>query len=370
MTRSPIRVFHLASTLGPVAGAKALSLLAPALPRSAVESTVGVLGQERTFAAPLINAGIDVRALVVRPGFDPAGWLRVRTVVSAERPDVLHAWDRRAAGIAWFLTRPRIGLSPAPRIVLSDADRPIPGLPKPFMRHVLRSADRVLAFGSAEAGRYRAWGVPDTRLVVTPQAVAPASMHANIRPSLGVPPDARYLVAVSGFHGPSAVKGAVWAFDIIRYIDPTIRLVVVGDGPARGRVERFARAVGSTDNRVVFVGERTDVPAILAGATAVWITAARGGTNVALEALAAGSPVVGYRTADLEQVISDNETGWLIPPGDRVALAGRTLELIDNSSLRGRIARAGQIAATTQFNIAPVANCMRDAYHALTAKLE
>ncbi len=366
MTPMPIRVFHLVSTLGPVAGAKTLSLLGPALPRSAFEQVVGVFGSGRTFAKALTDGGIEVRSLPLHPGFDPAGWLRVRSAVSAERPDVLHAWGPWAARVAWLSTRPRVGVSPAPRLVISAADQAQLGWLSHFARQAFRAADRVIAFGPAEADRYRAMGVTDDKLSVAPFAVAQVPSPGDVRLSLDLPAGVPYLVAVGGFDAAAGLKDAVWAFDVIRYTDSAIRMVIVGDGPERKRVERFARAVGATDNRVVFVGERSDVPQILAGAKAAWMTAKRGGIHVTLEAVAAGTPVVGFRTPDLVTVIADGETGILVPPGDRIALAGRTLELLDDPGLQDRIGRAGQIAATTQFSISPVAKALEAAYHAMT----
>lgn len=355
MTPPAIRVFHLADTLGPTAGAKMLSLVAPALPRE-IGQTVGVLNRDRTLARSLSDAGIGIVPLPTRRVFDPPGWRAVRTAVREFRPTILHAWGPRAAGFAWALRN----IGPRAAIVISSADRPADGWGGRIVRRAVRSADSVVAFGPAEATRYAG-----DRLTVAPLAVSAASQPGDTRASLGIPADAPYLVAVGGFDADAGLIDAAWAFDVVRYTFPAARLVLVGGGPDRGKVEAFVRSVMPTDNRVIFAGVRTDVPSILAGAAGVWVTHRRGGTHVALEALAAGTPVIGYRTPDLAAVVTDEITGFLVPPGDRPALSRRALELLDDPDLRDRMGKAGQITATSQFAVPPVAAAVVSAYHAM-----
>jgi glycosyltransferase involved in cell wall biosynthesis len=324
-------------------------------------------GPPAVVADRLAGLGVDSAAVrsVVRSAYDVARFRSVRRAVADYRPHVLHAWDPPAARTAWLLTRPRIGLQPAPRLVLSGTDRPEPGWRGLLTSRAIAAADRVIAFGPAELSRYRAAGVPESRLVAAPLGVQPVAPAADVRPSLGIPAGTPYVVAVGGFDAAAGMIDAVWAFDVVRYADPAVRLVLVGDGPERARVERFARSIFTTDYRVVFAGDRSDVPAVLAGAVAVWVPAARGGTAFALDALAAGVPVVGFRTPDLEAVIDDGTTGFLVPPSDRPALSGRTLELLDDSSPRDRIVTAGRAAATGRFPPGPVAEAVASAYHTL-----
>jgi glycosyltransferase involved in cell wall biosynthesis len=354
-----IRVLHLLDDTDPTA----LSLVAPALPRGEFEQSIGIIGVK--YVASRADAGIAVRSIPVRPGFDVAGWRTLSRVVGEFRPHVLHAWGPRAARIGWPLTRRTRGNSMPPRFIVSATDHPEPDWRGILTRRAVRAADRVIAFGGAEAARYRALGVPADRLTVAPLGVpATRPPTGDIRSTLGLPPGVPYLVAAGG---PGA-KDAVWAFDVVRYADPVMRLVVVGDWPDKSRVERFTRAITAGDWRVVFVGDRSDPSAILAGASAVWIPTPRGGTHIALAALASGAPVVGYRTPDLDGVISDGETGILVSPGDRVALAGRTLDLLDDPATRDRIVTAARSAAATRFPPEPVAAAVAAAYHAVSTQ--
>jgi glycosyltransferase involved in cell wall biosynthesis len=354
-----IRVLHLLDDSDPTA----LSLVAPALPRGEFDQSIGLLGGKNV--APLPDTGIAIRSIPVRPGFDVAGWRVLRRVVGEFRPNVLHSWGPRAARFGWLLSRRTRGHSLPPRLIASATDHPEPDWRGILTRRAVRAADRAIAFGEAEAARYRALGVPAGRLTVAPLGVVPARPPAgDIRSTLGIPTGVPFLVAAGG---PGA-KDAVWAFDVVRYADPVIRLVVVGDWPDRSRVERFARAITAGDWRVAFVGDRPDLSAILAAAAAVWIPMPRRGARIALAALAAGAPVVGYHSPDLDGVISDGEFGILVAPGDRVALAGRTIDLLDDPVSRDRIVTAARAAAATRFPPGPVAAAVAAAYHAVSTQ--
>jgi glycosyltransferase involved in cell wall biosynthesis len=306
--------------------------------------------------------------LSIRHTLDLAGFRSVRRRVVEAHPAILHAWDPFAARVGWLLTRRRIGIEPKPKLVVSGCDRIEGGWVGHVTNRALVEADRVIAFGPAEADHYRAMGIADSRLVVAPLGIEPAEPTGDPRPSLGLPPGTPYVAVVGRLDATAGTIDAVWAFDVLRHIDPTLRLVIVGDGPERGRIERFARSVAPDDYRVVFAGDRADAASILAGAAVAWVPATRGGTIEVLTALAAGTPVVGFRTPDLAAVIADDETGYLVPPGDRPALSGRTLELLDDRSRHQRVVTAVRAAVRDRFPFPPVASAVSAVYHTLTSQ--
>ena len=235
-------------------------------------------------------------------------------------------------------------------MVASGADRPGNGARGWLARRGLSAAARVTARTPAEADRYKALGV--SRVVVIPPGVGPAAPPADpaaLRAELGVPPAARLVVAAGRFDAAAGLRTAVWAFDVLKYVGQDVFLLLVGDGPERGREERFARAVGFDDYRVRFAGSRADVPAVLALAAVVWLTHDRGGVQTALEAMAAGVPVVGVDTPDLGSVVADGVSGRLAPAGDRVRLAAVTQELLDRPADARRLGDAGRDRAGREF---------------------
>jgi glycogen synthase len=88
----------------------------------------------------------------------------------------------------------------------------------------------------------------------------------------------------------------------------------------------------------------------MARSEVVWVPSlADGGARVALEAMAAGRPVVASRLPGLAEVVVEGETGFLVPPGDKIALARQTRRLLADAELRRRLGQAGRARIAQHF---------------------
>ena len=125
-------------------------------------------------------------------------------------------------------------------------------------------------------------------------------------------------------------------------VQPEVHFVVVGDGALLEECSRRARALGIGD-RVTFTGLRDDLERIYSDLDALLITSDNEGTPVsAIEAMAAGVPVVATRVGGLPDLIEDGVSGSLVPPRDPQALADathRVLQAGDNLHELKRAAR-------------------------------
>lgn len=159
---------------------------------------------------------------------------------------------------------------------------------------------------------------PAPMLFSAPVAVAPP-LPLRER-GLGGEGHGATIIACGGFDAVANLKHVVWAFDALRYAHPQLRLVLLGDGPQRADIERFARTLSAEDLRVECVGHHADISPFLAGAVQAWGTHSRGGTKFLLEAMAAGVAVIAARTRDAERVIRDGADGLLVPVGQPVEM--------------------------------------------------
>jgi len=92
-----------------------------------------------------------------------------------------------------------------------------------------------------------------------------------------------------------------------------------------------------------FLGPQEDMADLLARATLVWVPSLGDtGLHFTLEAMAAGKPVVATNVPSLREIIVDGQTGFLIAPGDKVALARRTRELLRDPELARRMGEAAR----------------------------
>ncbi len=123
---------------------------------------------------------------------------------------------------------------------------------------------------------------------------------------------------------------------------PDLRVVVVGDGPLRDELRALAAQLGIGD-RVLMLGDRSDVPDVLA-ALDVFVLPSRteGMSNALLEAMAAALPVVATAVGGNPEVVSTETTGVLVPPDDMMSLADAILRLATSPTLAAQLGAAAR----------------------------
>jgi L-malate glycosyltransferase len=147
------------------------------------------------------------------------------------------------------------------------------------------------------------------------------------------------VIHVSNFR---PVKRVHFVFEIFRRMQTSqpARLVMIGDGPDRGELERQVNEAGLA-NRVEFVGEQPDLVPWLSAADIFLLPSLQESFGLAaLEAMACEVSVVASRVGGLPEVIDDGVTGFLCDVDDIDGMAGRATELANDASLRQRIGRA------------------------------
>jgi glycosyltransferase involved in cell wall biosynthesis len=323
--------------------AKQLTLLAAALSADGFQRRVCVLGQAEPWVEKIRATGVIVDVLGWRWTLDLPAFGRLRHALRAYQADVLHLFGQsalRAVALAGGLRQKRlIVTTPLP-----------PRKPRSRLtwwdRWLLRQAEQVTAFNSAEAESWRQLGLDDDRLAIVPPGVevlpSPA-VSVNSSPS---------ILCIGPLHRHKGFRDAIWVLDIVRAIHPDLQLRFAGSGPDRSALQQFAQDARVAD-RVHLLGDQSDIAGLLAGAVLVWVPShAEGGMNAVLEAMAASKPVVASRLPGLAEIVVDGETGFLVPPGDKAALARQTRVLLDDAELRRRMGEAGRRRAAERFAVA------------------
>ncbi|HVS37187.1 MAG TPA: glycosyltransferase [Gemmataceae bacterium] len=322
--------------------ARQLTLIASGLPRDRFRPRVCVLGRTSPWAEELRAAGIDVDILGWKRPFEPAPFVALRRLLAEARPNVVHFWGRTGLRAAAALA----GGRRTARLFVSAA-LPIGRRTAWLDRWLLRRADVVVAFGESEADRCRDLGVHSERIAV----VAPGVRMASSAPPPADLPQGRLLFGAGPIEAHKGFRDAVWALDILHYLYEDLRLILAGDGPDRARLEAFAAAIGVTD-RVAFLGRRPDLGPWLHAAELAWVPSrAGGGVNAALEAMAAGKPVIAARLPALAEIVIDGEVGCLTPPGDKTELARQTRFLLNDADRRRACGEAGRRRAAEHFSV-------------------
>jgi glycosyltransferase involved in cell wall biosynthesis len=146
----------------------------------------------------------------------------------------------------------------------------------------------------------------------------------------------------------------------------TAVLLIVGDGPLRGELEREAAACG-LGRSVRFVGSQPDVTSFYLGADVfVLPSLTEGLSNALLEAMAAGLPVVASDVRGNREVVEDGVSGFLVDWADADAAARRVARLLEDAVLRRRLGTAARRRADC-FSIAVVGERYCRLYQTVTS---
>ena len=230
----------------------------------------------------------------------------------------------------------------------------------PLMRRRLMRADALLGISQAVCDQF-----PPGAATLLRDGLArrPAPVErAAARTALGLPGD-RFVVAVVGRVHPwkgQDVLARALAEPALARIGAVG--VVAGDAIAGGRaaadLDALARELGVSD-RLVRLGFRDDIDVVLGAADAVAVPSTRPEPlgQVALEAAAAGRPVVASAAGGVAEVVHDGRTGLLVPAGDPAALAGALARLAADPAAAEQM---GQDAAAREPE--PVANALQAVY--------
>jgi glycosyltransferase involved in cell wall biosynthesis len=148
----------------------------------------------------------------------------------------------------------------------------------------------------------------------------------------------------------------------------TAQAIVVGDGNLRPEVESYARQLGIA-NRVAFLGWRHDLPQVYADLDVVVISSNNEGTPLsAIEAMAAGRPVVATKVGGLPDVISDSKTGYLVSPGNPEELAFAIERVLQGGETISDLVHNARRAVKDKFTIKRFASDMNLLYQRLLAE--
>jgi len=147
--------------------------------------------------------------------------------------------------------------------------------------------------------------------------------------------------------------------------DPGAVLLIVGDGPLRGSVERQASSLG-LDGRLQLLGSRVDVPDLLA-ASDVLLLASRadgmeGMPGVVIEAALAGIPAAAYAVPGIPELIRDGETGMVVRPGRPASLLSAAARLMSEAHLRQEMGTAARAWCQARFTIDRIAPLYLEVY--------
>jgi glycosyltransferase involved in cell wall biosynthesis len=218
----------------------------------------------------------------------------------------------------------------------------------------LRAASALLAVSEPLAGWLRQQPGPGGRVHVLPNGVDTGRFRPDAAPALPRPPGSFTLGFVGSLKAWHGLEDLIPVLEGLRRAVPAARLLIVGEGPMRARLEEQAAALRCAD-AVTFTGgvDPDCVPSLLTSMDATLapyppMDRFYFSPLKVFEYMAAGRAVVAAATGQIADVIEDGVTGLLHPPGDAAALEAALRRLAADEPLRRRLGAAARRRAVAQ----------------------
>ena len=310
---------------------------------------------------------------------DARSVVRLASLIRETRPHILHTHTAKAGAIARAAAILAGGARPA-AVLHTFHGHVLKGYFGPGRTALFRQVERTLARGSDALVAVS----PEVRDELVALGVAPREKFVVVR--LGIPLDERLGGAtadldyrslygigakafVVGWVGRmTGVKDTGAVLEALRALrDRGVDAVVcmVGDGPDRERLEQQAHDLGIA-RWCFFVGYQSDVAGFYGLFDAFYLPSVNEGTPVsAIEALAAGTPVVANRVGGVPDVVRDAVDGYLVEPGDVASAAERLALVASDSKLRRTLGEAGRARVRERYAVSRLVDDVDRLYRAL-----
>lgn len=302
----------------------------------------------------LAKAGVPVEIIGKSLKLDLQAYWKLKRHIQQLRPDIVHTWlfaansyGRQAAiaaGVKHILAGERC------------VDRWKVWYELAIDRRLAKKTERIVTNSTGVKDFYVEHGLPAEKFVVIPNGIEsfvppPDNPRAALCEELGVPADAKLVGAIGRLWPQKRVKDLIWAAELLKVVRDDVRVLIVGDGPQRWRLERYCQQVGN-DDMCHLLGERSDIARLLPHLYAAWLASAyEGQSNAIMEAMAAGLPVVASDIAGNRDLVIPGETGFLVPVADKAGFARKMQTLLNDPALAARFGAAGQERMRRDFTV-------------------
>ena len=229
---------------------------------------------------------------------------------------------------------------------------------------MFRWCDAVVCNSHAAADRLIKRGMKKDKVVVVGNGLA-ASAFAKAQPALARSPEVLRVGMIARMNASYKNHATfLQAASRIHQRFPNVEFALVGDGPLRSELERQAESLGLGQS-ARFLGDRRDMPEVLASLDiSVLPSDSESLSNVIMESMAAGLPVVASNVGGNPELIQ-SETGILVPPGNQDALVAAIERLLKDASERSTLGRNAKDHAQENFTIERMQARYEDLYSGL-----
>jgi glycosyltransferase involved in cell wall biosynthesis len=351
-----MRIVHLVIG-GDVAGGQLVALRLARAARARGDEVAFVAPEPGAFTELAAREGFPVEIVPLRRSFQLGAAWRLARVLRRRRADLLHTHTLAAANALARLAGAAVRVPFVSHLHIENHFRPVTRLLLAWLDNATaRIAARLVAVSEDTKRAYERQGYPRGRIEVVYNGV---DLPANGVYRRNDPARIGEIARLCDVKGQRELLQALARL-------PDARLVLAGRDLERGgafqdELERESERLGIRE-RVEF-GFQEDVPALLDTLDVVALPSwTEGLPLVLLEAMARGRPVVATRVGGTPEVVTDGETGLLVPPRDPEALAAALRRVLDDPDLARRLGDAGRAQVAERFSAAEQERRMLEIY--------
>ena len=291
-------------------------------------------------------AGIEIDVITERRRFDTNVISVLKEIIAERQPDIVITHSVKSHFLMW---RSRLWKQ-YPWIAFhhgyTTTDRKM-RIYNRFDRWSLPKADLVVTVCNAFARELTTIvGVTPERIRVQHNSIRPAprpaaeDVHA-LRERLGIAENEAVILSVGRLSKEKAHTDLIIAFKQLREKNPDLdcKLMIVGDGPERDRLESLAARSGASQ-RIIFAGQVADVQPYYSMASVFALSShTEGSPNVLLEAMMASVPIVATAVGGVPEIVENDVSALLVPASDPAAMAAAIARLLVDAEFSERLTR-------------------------------
>ncbi len=364
----PLRVFHLDTARRPGGGQIQIALLLRELVKRHVVCTL-ICPVKSPLTHVELN-GVEMFHLPMRGEWDLWSVIRLRRLIRSYRPDILHAHDARAHTLS-LLTRTK-----DQRIVVHRR------VAFPISTHLLtrwkygKGVDHFVAVSQKSKDQLQRSGVPESKITVVNSALDDSRFTDELE-------DQDFVRKELGLEGGCVIIGTVgrltrekrhaWLLETLAPLlreRPSVRVVLIGDGPEKPRLVQRAERLGILD-KAVFAGHREDVTKLLSAFDLFVLSSDLEGYPMSVaEAMAAGCPVVCTDSGGVREIVTSENEGILVPVEDSEKFRNTVRDLLDNADKRRSLGESGRESVRKKWGVKVMADSVLNLYTRLLIALD
>ncbi|MCR4337181.1 MAG: glycosyltransferase family 4 protein [Candidatus Omnitrophica bacterium] len=280
-------------------------------------------------------------------------------LIRKERFDIVHTHTSKAGILgrwaAWLAGTPLIVHTPHGHVFYGYFGKLITGFFICLERVTAQITDQMIALTNLEREEHLQFKIaPRRKFVTIPSGIdftALQKINSRLRKDFQIPEDSLIFGTVARLEPIKGVEFLIKAMGIVAKKYPYARLLIVGDGAERLKLETLCQALGISA-QVNFAGFLWDpVAAIRMMDVFILPSLNEGMGRVIIEAMACGKPVIGTRAGGIPDLIQDNMTGLLVPPRDGEKLAQAMMHFAKDPALIKLWGEQAKKSVTQEFSV-------------------